>query len=90
MKLAIKVVPGAARDGIVGWLGDSLKVRVTAAPEKGRANAAVEKLVADALGVAPGRVAIVQGKSSARKVMEITGMDEDEVHNRLSERCAQR
>jgi uncharacterized protein YggU (UPF0235/DUF167 family) len=40
--LHIKVVPRAARDQIVGWLDGALKVRVAAAPEAGRANAALE------------------------------------------------
>ena len=86
MKLHIKVVPGASRDGVAGWLGERLKVRVAAAPEKGKANAAVEKLVAAALGMPADRVSIIQGKSSTRKVMEISGLDEGEVLNRLSKR----
>ena len=83
MKLSIKVVPGASRDGIAGWLGDVLKVRVAAPAEKGKANAAVERVVATALGIATGNVSIVQGKTSARKVMEITGLEEAEVLRRL-------
>lgn len=83
MKLNIKVVPGASRDGIAGWLGDALKVRVAAPAEKGKANAAVEKIVAAALGVAPECVSITRGKASARKVIEITGLDEAELARRL-------
>ena len=51
MRLAVKVVPKASRDGVAGWLGDALKVCVTAPPERGKANAAVERVVAHALGV---------------------------------------
>jgi len=40
-RLSLKVVPGSSRDEIVGWLGDSLKVKVKAPPDKGRANEAV-------------------------------------------------
>lgn len=84
MKLPIKVVPGSSRDCIAGWLGEILKVRVQAPAERGKANASVEKMVAGTLGV-PGKcVQIISGKTSARKVIEITGLSEAEVYSRLS------
>ncbi len=50
--LKVKVVPGASRTQLSGWLGDMLKVRVSAPPEKGKANAAVEALLARDVGPA--------------------------------------
>ena len=84
MKLAVKVVPGSSREGIAGWLGESLKVRVTAPPERGRANTATEALVAEALGLSKDRVRVVSGHSSPRKVLEISGLSEAEARERLS------
>ena len=84
VKLSVKVIPGASRDGIAGWLGDALKVRVSAPPERGKANASVERLVAEALGVAQECARIIAGRSSPRKTIEILGMSEAEVHQRLS------
>ena len=55
-RVRLRVSPGAGRAAIVGRYGDGWKVRVTAAPEHGRANDAVLRLLADAL-VAPARVA---------------------------------
>ncbi len=51
-RLSLKVVPGSSRDEIVGWLGDSLKVKVKAPPEKGRANEAVDAMDDDAIRAA--------------------------------------
>jgi uncharacterized protein (TIGR00251 family) len=87
-RLAVKVVPGASREGIAGWLGDTLKVRVTAPAEQGKANAAVEALLAAALGVAKDRVRIASGTASPRKVVEIAGLSEDEVRSRLEQALA--
>ena len=84
MKLAIKVVPGSSRDGIVGWLGDELKVRVRQVPEAGKANQAVRRLLSAALDVPLNEVQIVAGKASPRKTIEIVGLDEAEVRRRLA------
>lgn len=83
IKLPIKVVPASSRDGVTGWLGDALKVRVRAPAERGKANLAVEKIVAEAIGVAPESVRVVKGHTSPRKVLEISGISESEVHSRL-------
>lgn len=78
------MVPGASREGIAGWLGDALKVRVSAPPEKGRANAAVVSLIAAALAVPRSDVRIVSGHGAARKILEIDRLDEAQVRQRLA------
>jgi len=49
--IAVKAVPGAARDEIAGLLGERLKVRVAAPPEDGKANEAICRVLAAALGL---------------------------------------
>ncbi len=83
MKLSIKVVPGSSRECIAGWLGDTLKVCVKVPPEKGKANKAVEKIVAKVLAMPVKQVKIIRGNTSSRKVIEITGLSETEVYERL-------
>ena len=83
MRLAVKVVPKASRAGIAGWIGEALKVRVTAAPERGRANEAVRQVLADALEVPLDRVRIVAGHSSPRKVFEIDDLEDGEARRRI-------
>ena len=79
----MKVVPRAAYDEIVGWLEGALKVRVTAPPENGRANRALEKLLAGALQLKKNAVTVTAGKSSSRKHVAIAGLTRDEVLRRL-------
>ncbi|CAN0557360.1 unnamed protein product, partial [Laminaria digitata] len=56
IRLRLKAVPGASRDSIAGILGDRLKVRVSAAPEGGRANTAIVKLLAKSLKLRPDQI----------------------------------
>jgi uncharacterized protein YggU (UPF0235/DUF167 family) len=84
IRISIKAVPGSSSDGVVGWLGDALKVRVTAPAEHGKANAAIEAVVAEALGISRASARVVAGTTSPRKILEITGLSEAEVHRRLS------
>lgn len=79
VKLKVKVVPGASKSEIVGWLGDALKVRVSAPPERGKANAAVEKLICSALNLPGGRARVVAGHTSQRKVLELDDVNEDQI-----------
>lgn len=83
IKLSVKVVPGSSRNSVDGWLGDTLKVRVTAPPERGKANVAVEQLLARTLGISKSRVHVVSGHGSTRKVMELSDLSEPEVLARL-------
>ena len=78
-RLSLKVVPGSSRDEVVGWLGDSLKVKVKAPPEKGRANESVVALLADRLGVDASRIAVVSGHGSPAKVVAVDGMDDEAI-----------
>lgn len=82
-RLAIKVVPSSSRDVVAGWLGESLKVKVRAPAERGRANVAARKLVATALDLPPERLKLVRGHASARKVLEVSGLSSSEIRRRL-------
>ncbi len=83
VELAVKVVPGASRSRVVGMLGDALKVAVSAAPEKGKANAAVIELLAKALGVTAREVRVVRGLTQPRKVIRVAGVTVGYVEEKL-------
>jgi uncharacterized protein YggU (UPF0235/DUF167 family) len=69
-------MPRAARDEIIEWRAGRLRVRVTAAPERGRANTALEALLAEALDIPRRCVRVVSGHTSPAKLVEIEGVDE--------------
>jgi uncharacterized protein len=81
--LAVKVVPGASRDRVMGALGDALKVATSAPPEKGKANAAAAALVAKAMGLDRGSVELAAGASAPRKEFLLRGLSAADVKNRL-------
>jgi len=70
-RLRLRVKPGARKTAIVGVHGGALKVAVAAAPEKGKANRAVVKLLAEVLDLPASAVTIAAGETSQDKVAEI-------------------
>lgn len=56
-----------------------MSVRVTAPPEDGKANAAVRKLLAGALGVPKTAVRVIRGDTARHKMLEIEGMAEEDL-----------
>ncbi|HAU36946.1 MAG TPA: hypothetical protein DCX07_04440 [Phycisphaerales bacterium] len=83
--VAVKAVPGASRDRVVGVLGDCLKIATSTAAEKGKANRALAAALADVLGVSPKSVELVSGPTSPRKEFLVTGLSADEARRRLTE-----
>jgi len=87
-RLRLRVVPGSARAEIVGRHGDAWKIRVTAAPEQGRANDAVQRLLADALSLPRDAVTIVSGHGGRDKIVELTGVGPALIERRLASASA--
>jgi uncharacterized protein (TIGR00251 family) len=82
-RIKVRVQPRAGRDEIAGERHGALLVRVTAPPAEGRANHALRKLLARRLGVAAGRVTVVRGTSSKDKLIEVDGVEVEELRRRL-------
>jgi len=83
--LAVHVTPRSGRDGVSGWRGAELSVRVTVAPEGGKANAAVCVVVAKALGVPKSSVRVVRGDTARHKILRIDGVDDSALRDALGE-----
>jgi len=75
VQFAIRVSPRASRDAIGGAHDGALKIKITAPPVDGAANAAIVKLLSKRLHVPKRDVRIVSGESSKTKRVEIAGVD---------------
>lgn len=71
MKISVKVKVGAKVEKVEEIKKGSFLVSVKARPEKGKANLAVERVVAAHFGVSPARVKVVSGSTSKNKILEI-------------------
>lgn len=89
-RLSLRVSPGAASTAVVGPHGGGWKLRVAAAPEHGKANAAVVRLLADVLDLPERDVTIVSGQGSRDKTVALTGITDDEIERRLTGACVVR
>jgi uncharacterized protein len=82
-ELSVRLQPRAKRNELVGWRDGVLLVRVTAPPVDGKANAALCKLLAKELRVAPSTVAVTRGSSARDKQLRIDGIETSELLHRL-------
>ncbi|MBI4823178.1 MAG: DUF167 domain-containing protein [Nitrospirae bacterium] len=70
--LSVKVEPKASKKGISGVMGEILKVKVTAAPEGGRANDQLIEILSEAFDVKKSSIRIIKGISSRNKLIEVS------------------
>jgi uncharacterized protein (TIGR00251 family) len=85
-RLRLRVSAGSHRTELAGRHGDAWRVRVAAVPERGRANEAVLRLLAETLGLPKSNVSLVSGHAGRDKVVELRGLGEAEVESRLEAR----
>ncbi|PKA40729.1 DUF167 domain-containing protein [Rhizobium sullae] len=87
IRLAVRLTPNGGRDAIDGFEADAegachIKVRVTAIPEKGKANKALIALLSKALCIPKSSIQLVSGDTSRKKILRIDG-DPKELMERL-------
>jgi uncharacterized protein (TIGR00251 family) len=83
-RLRLRVSPGGSRAGVVGRHGEAWKVRVAAAPEGGRANEAVIRLLAETLSIPRRAVTLVSGHTGRDKIVELAGLGPAQIERRLT------
>ena len=79
VRIEIRVVPRASRNGIDGVRDGRIVVRVTAPPVDGEATAAAVSVLAKALDVAPTAIRVVSGQTSRNKTVTVAGVTVDVV-----------
>jgi uncharacterized protein len=86
--LPVVAQPGARRNAVLGERAGALRVAVTAPPDKGKANAAIQDLLAEALGCKAAQVALISGTTSRQKRFLISGLKPEELRRRLADLAA--
>ncbi len=69
-----KIVPGSSRTAVCGLFDGMLKIKVSAAPEKGKANQCLVEFLAKQLGVKKNAVSMVSGQTARVKRLQISGI----------------
>ena len=82
--LLVRAKPKASRNGLAGVHAGRLKVAVTAAPEKGKANAAVLEVLADALDLKRSQLSLASGETDPSKAILVTGVTADDLRTRIA------
>ena len=83
--LPVKAQAGARKNGITGQHDGALKVSVTQAPEKGKANKALAKVIAAELGLKNSQIEIGSGGTSSSKSFVIIGIELSDLNSRLQD-----
>ena len=82
-RITVRVTPGARDDAVVGWRDEALRVQVRAQAERGKANDAVCRLIAQALGLPGSSVSVGRGTTARGKILHIAGIDDEDARRKL-------
>ena len=83
--VSVRAQPGARKNAVLGERAGALRVAVSAAPEKGKANAAIAVVLAEALGCRCSQIGLLSGETSREKRFLVTGLLFDDLRKRLDD-----
>jgi uncharacterized protein (TIGR00251 family) len=86
--LTVKVVPGSSKTCLAGALGSMLKVKVAAAPEKGKANECLVDYLAGLAGIRKKAITILSGQTSAIKQIRMDAITSETLRQLLNEKLS--
>jgi len=79
-----KIVPGSSQTRICGIFNGMLKIKITAPPEKGKANRCLLEFLAKQLGVKKNAVSIISGQTNPIKQIKVLGISADALLRKLN------
>jgi uncharacterized protein (TIGR00251 family) len=79
-----KIVPGSSKTAVTGLLDGMMKIKVLAAPEKGKANQCLLEFLAKQLGVKKNAVSIISGQRSPVKSVQVSGISAEMLLKKLN------
>ncbi len=82
--VSVKVQPNASKDRVVGEHANQIKIAVTVAPEKGKANKAVIKILSQRLGIKSSDMQIISGQTSRDKKVFIKNIAAEDLYELMS------
>jgi uncharacterized protein len=82
--IRVKARPGARRNALAGLHDGALRIEVTAAPEKGKANEAIIALLAKTFGVAKSTIELISSPANSQKKFLLSGLDPVAAEARLA------
>jgi hypothetical protein len=81
--VSVRVVPRSSKEGVAGFEEGVLRIRLNAPPVEGKANEALVRFLAKALGVPKSRISLVAGEKGRNKIVRIDGITLDALHAAL-------
>jgi len=79
-----KIVPGSSRTCVCGIFNGMLKIKISAQPEKGKANQCLVEFLAEKLGVKKSAVSIISGQTNPIKQIQVLGISADALLKKLN------
>lgn len=81
--LSVRVQPNSSKNMVIGQYADQIKIAVTAAPEKGKANKAVIRILSNCLGLKNSDVQIISGEKSRDKIVFVRNITEENLNKSI-------
>lgn len=83
-RISIKVQPGSSRNQIAGFSEGVWRIKIAAAPDKGKANKELIDYLSEILGLKKANLEIIRGHTSHNKLISIQGLTAEEISSRFS------